>query len=969
MEWLRKLPKWFRWGLPVALAVLLIPVLWNRIFRGSEALTESRFPFIEVSGIWADSVLGTLSPEEKLAQSLIRIYENGKPLESGSGYWLRSDSLHILRAVTTQNPESGIPVLYGTEGADPVSETGLQLTPLQILSNRSDSLIFRYLDYHLAEAGKAGMNLVVFPLDLPVVNAITIRDTLLFNRLAYFTRYFIHQTLSAGLIPVVPMMGGILLSSERIKLIDNVRIEAARKMYHEEVPAILLDSLPAALGATEALRAFLREKFGFCGIVLIRGEGISPEDLSLAIQAGADLVITNGIPKSKVLPDAVSLNRAAGNVLCIKEWLRKKGGKKVPQKSEYSGSAAAKRLQYALLTSSVVRVQDPDSLIPIRKISRNPLLLYLPKGKIFETLQEYLRNFTDITVRRYDEPGIIKPGLTMNALWVTEDSVVLRKLIARGDAMKGSIVVYAGQPAGLRVAGGSSAILWVNDFRSEIQQITANFLFGGTSCDGRVPVPIGDKFLSGRGLDGFRPERLNYAIPEAAGIHPANLLLIDSIIAEAIRNGAFPGCQVFAALDGKVILNKSYGHLTYEPGSAEVTTRHLYDVASLTKAMATTPGIMKLYEQGRIRLSDRLGRFFRDHRIDPGSAVRDTLIREDTLVLKGSRSRKTAVLTAHGGWRSLNDTLYLVTDTFYYSFQSRKTIFDLSVSSLLSHTSGLPPGLPIGRFMVPPGSFQYPNRKTDFYALTYRPDSAFMQVAEGLYLKSNYIDTIWNICKASGINEKAGVVDSDVNMILLKVAMDTLTGKSMPVFLEEEIFSPLGLRLTGFNPLERFGKKDIAPTTNDLRWRKQLLQGTVQDPSAALFGGIAGNAGLFSTAGELGIIGQMLLDSGSYGGKKIFDPSTVAIFTGRQEKTERGLGFDKGSRAGQAAPSASPNTFGYMGSSGSVIWVDPDHRLVFVFVTNRTHPNPENQKIIYLKVREKVHEALYQGILKGFNEG
>ena len=968
MEWLRKLPKWVRWGLPVVVVVLLILIFWNRVFRSSETVAESRFPFIEVSGIWADSVQGTLTPEEKFTQTLIRLYEKGKGVEKGTGWWFMSDSLRTFQEVAAHIPDSSIPVFFGIEDTDPVAETGLKLASLHILSNRNDSLIFRYLDYHLAEAGKAGMNLVVFPLDLPVVNAITIRDTLFFNRLANFTGYFIRQALSTGLIPVTPMMGGILPSSEKNNLSDSVRIEAARKIYHEKVPAILLDSLPGAMVATEALRTFFREKYGFRGIILLRGERISHEDLPLAIQAGADLVITNGIPNLKVLPDAVSLNRAAGNVLYIKEWLRNQRGNAGVAGPVYPDTAAAKRLQYALLTGSVVRFQDPGKLIPIRKIPKDPLQVYLQKGKNYETFLQYLTFFTDISIRRYDNPGIIKPGLAMNALWVTEDSVVLRKLIARGDAMKGSIVVYAGQPAGLRVAGGPAAIVWAYDFRSEIQQITANFLFGGTSCNGRVPVPIGDKFLSGLGLDGFRPDRLNYTIPEAAGIHPASLLLVDSIITEAIRNGAFPGCQVFAALDGKVILNKSYGHLTYEAGSPEVTTRHLYDIASLTKAVATTPAIMKLYEKGRFRLSDKLGRYFRDHRINQAMAVRDTLIREDTLVLKGSRSRKAAVLAGHGGWRGLNDTLFLVADTLYYTFQHRRSIFDIPVRSLLTHTSGLPPGLPVARFMVPPASFQSPDPRIDFYSLTYHPDSAFLKVADGLYLRTAYRDTLWNICKALGINEKAGYVYSDVNMILLQQAIDSLTRKRMPVFLEEEIYAPLGLRLTCFNPLERFNKEDIAPTANDLRWRKQLLQGTVHDPSAALFGGCAGNAGLFSTAAELGIIGQMLLDSGSYGGKKYFDPSTVALFTSRQAPAASGLGFDIGSRAGLAAPSASPKTYGQTGFTGTVLWVDPDTRLVFVLLSNRLHPNSENQKINHMKVREKVHEALYQGILKGLKE-
>ncbi|HRZ41176.1 MAG TPA: serine hydrolase [Bacteroidales bacterium] len=962
MEWFRRRPRWFRWGLPVAIAIVIAVVLWSRYFRGPEDVVSSRFPFIEVTGVWADSVLGTLTPEEKLEQIRIRVYEKKDTTAHGSGWWFRSDSLNTFQEVASRNPAPEIPVIFGTEGTDPVAETGLQLTSVQILSNRNDSLIFQYLDYHLTQAGKAGMHLVVFPLDLPAVNSLTLRDIRIFNRASKFQGYFNHQALLMGMIPVTPVVAGILPSSDKSKLTDSIRFNAVRKIYHRQVPAILLDSLPAAFRNTGALRKFFRDTFGFQGIVIVRRENIPPDELTALVQAGADLVITSGKTRIQTLPDEGSLNRAAGNVLCIKEWLRKQPGIRSAKEPVPADSAVAVRLQYNLLTGSVVRVQDPDLLIPIRKAGRDPLLLYLPAGKKYEAFQEYLKNFTDVTVKSYTDPGVVKPGIIRNALWVAEDSVALRKLVSRGDAMRGNIVVYAGHPAGLASVTGPAAVLWVSDFRSELQQITANFIFGGTSCDGTIPVTVAGHSLSGRGLAGFKPEKLNYTIPEDAGIHPATLLLIDSIIAEAISNGAFPGCQVFAALDGKVILHKAFGHLTYEPGSARVTTRHLYDVASLTEALATTTGVMKLYEKGRIRLSDKLGRYFKDRSIDPGLAVRDTLIREDTLVLKGSRGRKAA---GHGSYRRLNDTLFLVTDTLYYAFQQRRTIFDLSVSSLLTHTSGLPPGLPVTRFMVPQGSFQNPNQRAEFYALNYHPDSAFVQVAEGLYLRTRYRDTLWSICKALGINEKAGFVHSGVNMMLLQLAMDSLTRKRMPVFLQDEIYGPLGLKFTGFNPLARYGKDAIVPTALDLRWRKQLLQGTVHDPASALFGGISGSSGLFSTAGELGIIGQMLLDSGSYGGRKIFEPSTVALFTSRQAGVAYGLGFDTGNRAGMAAPSASPNTYGHTGFTGSVIWIDPDNRLVFVFLSNRVHPNPENQKINYLKVPEKVHEALYQGIRTG----
>ncbi len=966
MEWILKWPKWLRWVIPSAFLILIAGAILLPGLLRQEPRDESVFPFMKVSGKWADSLLTTLSTEQMVAQVIVQVYDAENGLKGITGLWFRGDSLQRLLRAPRKGGNPVLPLLRGTEGTNPVAEQALHLHPWQVLSNRDDSLILRYLDHHLLAARQAEMNMAIFPLELTLPRNLSVKDAAYFERNAKLTGYFIQKALSMGIIPVIPGSLVRFSNTGTPTVQDSLVITQTRKIVHPMVPAILLESIPAYFTQTYTLKDYLLKTYGFRGFILVRENPADPRALKHAIDAGADLVITTKIPDQADLPVAPQLNRATRNILYIKEWLLSATKHELPTPEVTNDSIARRQLQYQLLAGSVVRVQDRDGIIPFRTPGRGVCQLHLPKGSDYETFVQYLRLFAEVRVIRYPEAENIRIQKTQQTLILVEDSLNLKRLMNSKLDLKGIVVIYTGSLTGLTFLRSDPAVIWINRPDADAQQILANCLYGGASCNGIVPIKVPSGPAFGEGIGSFKPIRLNYTIPENAGVNPLHLLPIDSIIAEAIRNGAFPGCQVFATVDGKVIINKAYGHLTYEAESPEVTTVHLYDLASVTKAAATTLAVMRMYDQKRIRLNEKLGRIFKDHRIYPDAAVNDTMIREDTLILKGSRSRKARILEGHDTWRQLNDTVYLVKDTVLFTFQNRKTLFDVTVSSLLAHRSGLPPTLPVRQFMAPLWRFPVPAQGTEMFSKSFSKDSASLKVAEGMFLKNKYIDTLWNACKAIGINEKAGLIYSDANMIFLQMAIDTLNRIGMPAYLEEQIYRPLGLVSTCFNPIEMFSKNLIAPTADDLRWRRQLLQGNVYDPTAALLGGAAGNAGLFSNAADLGIIGQMLLQKGSYGGKQIFDSATVALFTSRKNETFQGLGFDLPAVSrSKVAPSASSETFGHTGFTGTVMWVDPVHRVVFVFLSNRIHPNPENQKIDYLQVRERVQEVIYQAIGAG----
>ena len=187
---------------------------------------------------------------------------------------------------------------------------------------------------------------------------------------------------------------------------------------------------------------------------------------------------------------------------------------------------------------------------------------------------------------------------------------------------------------------------------------------------------------------------------------------------------------------------------------------------------------------------------------------------------------------------------------------------------------------------------------------------------------------------------------------------------TMDKFLDYNFYNPLGCRTLCYKPLRNFKRNRITPTENDKYWRGQVIHGHVHDPSAALMGGVTGNAGLFSNATDLGIVFQMLLQGGAYGGKKYLNSSTINQFTNFQPGTHRGIGFDKGNKKNIIAPDASPNSYGHTGFTGTCVWVDPEQELVYVFLSNRIHPSVKNWQINTLRVRQKVHQAIYNSVEK-----
>lgn len=412
-----------------------------------------------------------------------------------------------------------------------------------------------------------------------------------------------------------------------------------------------------------------------------------------------------------------------------------------------------------------------------------------------------------------------------------------------------------------------------------------------------VPTPVLPSFP-----DELKPVK---SLAEVGIADPFTIYKADALVEKAIAAGAFPGCRVLAAKDGKIFYDKAFGYQTYEP-AVPVTMSTVYDLASITKVVSTTLAVMRLYEQGRISLDKRLG---------------------DYLPMTAGTNKA-----------------------------------DLPLRALMLHQAGLKAWIPFYK------SFYDTSGKLLDTAYRAKADKQYsIEVAKDLYLRKDYRDTIWQMILTSPLENAGRYVYSDLDYYFLTAVVERVTGKPINRYVAEQFYTPMGLRMIGYQPLQFLKKELIAPTENDTAFRHQVLQGYVHDPGAAMFGGVAGHAGIFATAGDVAAIFQMLLNDGKWRGKIYFKPETVHYFTGYGSPiSRRGLGFDKPAAdahdAGPVDGRCSGYTFGHQGFTGTCAWADPQNGIVFVFLSNRVYPNADNGLINRLSTRTTVQGALYEAL-------
>ncbi|MEJ7557117.1 MAG: serine hydrolase [Pedobacter sp.] len=423
----------------------------------------------------------------------------------------------------------------------------------------------------------------------------------------------------------------------------------------------------------------------------------------------------------------------------------------------------------------------------------------------------------------------------------------------------------------------------------------AQSIFGGMPVTARLPSTVSSDYRKGSGFT-TTANRLSYTVPEEVGIDIGMLQNpIDSIVSEAIAKRASPSAVVMVIKDGKVIFDKAYGYHTYDPIIPTKPT-DIYDLASITKVTATTPSVMRLVEQNKLKLDTSISAYI-------------------------PKARET----------------------------DKK---DIQVRQVMLHQAGFTPFIPFFTSIKP----------EDFR----RDSSAAYPVRAGeryFFRKDYFKEVMWPKMLNSPIKDTSKYVYSDLSMYFMKEIVESLSDQHLEDYVQENFYRPLGMQTAGYSPLYRFNKNRIIPTEVDTLYRDTLLLGYVHDPGAAMAGGVSGHAGLFSSATDLAIYFQMLLNDGSYGGTRYFKPETVKQFTSKQsELSNRGYGFDR-KRPNSSYPSAyaSLNTFGHTGYTGTRVWVDQDQKLIFILLTNRVHP-VTSPLLSDLAITQRIFDSIFKAL-------
>ncbi|QSE97352.1 serine hydrolase [Fulvivirga lutea] len=454
----------------------------------------------------------------------------------------------------------------------------------------------------------------------------------------------------------------------------------------------------------------------------------------------------------------------------------------------------------------------------------------------------------------------------------------------------------------------SKLIYYTSD--DKMGKLLPQSIFGASSSNGRLPITLGDKLTLGSGENITSLDRLAFKIPEQTNVDGITLSKIDEIAKEAIKSKATPGCQVLVARKGSVIYNKSFGYHTYD-SLMRVDDQSIYDLASITKVAATTQAIMFLEERQVIDLDKKVSVYLED--------------------LKGTNKE------------------------------------NMTIRDILTHQAGLWPFLPFWKETLTDDTY------ASIYYSNHPDDNYPYQLSEGVYISNITKDSVWQWVKASKLRSKAATATydykySDMGYYIMQRLIEKSVNQPMEEFLQQNFYDPMGLSTLSYLPLCKFPQNLIVPTENDNYFRKTLVNGMVHDQGAALVGGVAGHAGLFSNALDLAKLAQMNLQGGYYGGHEYFMKGTLDRFTSVQyESNRRGIGWDKPVVAEWNSPTsvyASKKSFGHTGFTGTAVWVDPEFDLVYVFLSNRIYPDADNVKLIKNNIRTRIQDLIYQAIWK-----
>ena len=711
---------------------------------------------------------------------------------------------------------------------------------------------------------------------------------------------------------------------------------------HLYIPALDSTKNTATTLSSKVVNGLLKNHLGFEGLIFtdaLNMKGISnyykpgeadlkafmagndillyPKDVKLAINKIKQAVIDGRI-------DEEDLNRRVSKILAVKYWSGLNKLESISEENIYKdlNRPSSKIINRKLIENSLTVIKNSNDFLPLKRLDTLKIAV-VSIGDLKTTyFQKTANKFTKVDF--YNIKKFLKPDEQRK--WVKKlakyNTVIVSlhktnfnpkknyglskqsfELIDKfADNSKVILNLMALPYAAKNIKNFdkiNSIIISYNDTRI-YQVLSAQLIFGSIKADGKLPVSINENYPAGFSIVQKKINRLKYSIPAEVGANSIFLNKIDSIALSGIREHAYPGCQVLIAKNGIVFYNKSFGHFTYDR-KHKVTNDDIYDLASITKIGATTLSLMSLYDDKKVNVNNKISQ--------------------------------------------------------YISYLDTTNKSEIIVKDILMHQAQLIPWIP---FYI--STIDNPEHKKQIYR-NVKTTNFNTEICNNFYILDSYLDSINMRIASSNLRKKNGYRYSDIGYYWFKQIVENQTGLTLDKYVQTKFYNTIGAQTLTYNPLNTFNKSRIAPTEKDEYWRNQVVQGYVHDMGSAMMGGVGGHAGLFSNANDLAKLMQMLLNKGSYGGVNYIKPKTIELFTSclNCPENRRGLGFDKPLAGGGGPTSilAPANSFGHTGFTGTMAWVDPKNDLVYIFLSNRTYPNSDNNKIIELDIRTKIQEAIY----------
>jgi beta-glucosidase-like glycosyl hydrolase/CubicO group peptidase (beta-lactamase class C family) len=739
----------------------------------------------------------------------------------------------------------------------------------------------------------------------------------------------------------------INFSKERI---DLVELYPYKRMFEEGLASVMVAHLnipsleprqdyPSSL-AYNVVTNLLQKDLGFKGLIFTDALGMKGAsnfmetgaiDLAAFIAGNDILLCPENVPlaiekiKSAFIQGTISEERLAQSVKKILHYKFKAGLNELKPIETLNlfqdlNKSENDALQYQLYENAITVLNNKKDILPIKNL--NQKIAYVKFGDDDNSsFLSTLKNHTEITevsassidslnlkLKKFDT--VIIGFHKSDVAWKNHDFTETELLWLQEIAKKNKVILNVfTKPYSLLPITNFDEIegLVVSYQNSTISQVVAaELIFGAIEAKGKLPVSINSNFNVNDGLSTQKLNRLGFTAPENVGMNPVKLLEIEQIANKAIQDKMTPGIVVLAARKGKVVYQKSFGYQTYDNSKA-VTISDIYDVASLTKIIATLPNVMQQYDKGKVTLETTL----------------------EKMIPLFKNSNKSSI----------------------------------NFKDLLLHNAQLQPFIPFYKQTIDSAG----NPLEKYYKKT--SDKQFSkQVADSLFMRNDFHDTIMKIIVDSKLLAEKKYKYSDFTFMILKEYLEIATSKKLDELVQDNFFKSLGMNNSLFNPLQKRDKNDIAPTEIDTYYRHQTLQGYVHDQGAAIEGGIQGHAGLFSNAMDIAKMMQLYLQKGTYGNIEYFSSKTFDDFNTCYlcaEGNVRGLGFNKPRGIDNpASKSASDTSFGHTGFTGTMAWADPETETVYVFLSNRTFPEYTGNSLSKAKIREQIQQVIYDAIVK-----